>query len=291
LLSFREATATRNLQKVKSWAIMPERVYFDTNVFRHFGVAFENATLPADLADRILISPLSAFEVFAQLADADGAAVLRQIHAVRNWTNPQHSGLLPWPSDVIHQIWFQRPPVDDGFTKKMQDSFNVCLATDSAATLKAEAVVHRKVMDEFKATYAQHFKNMLDQARKEKKKSFDMTEPWFHGIAKRADADPKSKTMAEIVSAFSAYHEFEESKLQTALSISKYNPLSKTNRNDIFDAEQLVYLGDKSLCLLTCDKGFKKHVKKSEQLSRLVTATPQELMDPRSAEALLRKIL
>jgi hypothetical protein len=28
---------------------MPERVYLDTNAFRYFGVAFETATLPADL--------------------------------------------------------------------------------------------------------------------------------------------------------------------------------------------------------------------------------------------------
>jgi hypothetical protein len=271
---------------------MPERIYLDTNAVRYFGAAFEKAVLPPDLAERILISPLSIFEVFAQLAEEEvGDEVLGQIHALPNWTNPQHSGLLPWPDNMLHKLWFGTLPVDDGFTKKMQDSFNMCLATDSVASLKAEAVQHRQVMDGFKADYAQAFKDILDEAKKEKKKSFDMTEAWFFGIASRVHADPKSKKVSEIISALSAYHEYEEAKLQMALNTPKYNPLSKTNQNDILDAEQLVYLGDKSLCLLTCDKGFKKRVKKSEQAARLITATPEELMDAKKAEALLRKTL
>jgi hypothetical protein len=270
---------------------MPERVYLDTNAFRYFGVAFETATLPADLTAKILISPLSAFEVFAQLAEDDGDKVLRQIHAVRNWTNPQHSGLLPWPDDMLHQLWFGTPSVDDGFTRKMQDSFNACLVEDSVAALRAEAVKHKQVMNDFKAKAAQDFKNILDEARKEKKKSFDMTEAWFRGIANRVHADPQPSKMSEIVSALSAYHEFEDSKLAMALKTPRYNPLSKTNRNDILDAEQLVYLGDKSLCLLTCDKGFDKRVKKSEQVKRLIVVAPEELMDATKAEVLLRKTL
>src|SRR5260370_31459419 len=116
---------------------MPERIYLDTNAFRYCGTAFEKATLPEDLRDKVLISPLSAFEIFAQVANAhDGDTVLRQIHRIRNWTNPQHSELLPWPDEMLSYFWFQKPPRDDGFTKKMQDSFNLCLTTDSAATIR-----------------------------------------------------------------------------------------------------------------------------------------------------------
>ena len=64
---------------------MPEHVYLDTNAFRYFGHAFPNVTLAEELRDRILTSPLSAFEVFAQLADErDGDKVLNYIHPVRN---------------------------------------------------------------------------------------------------------------------------------------------------------------------------------------------------------------
>lgn len=56
-----------------------KRVYLDTNAFRYFGVAFANAKLDEGLADRILISPLSAFEVMAQLAGEDADVVLQQV--------------------------------------------------------------------------------------------------------------------------------------------------------------------------------------------------------------------
>jgi len=101
--------------------------------------------LADDLRDKILISPLSAFEVFAQLADErDGDKVLRYIHAIRNWTNGKHSGLLPWPDHWLYQVWFKKARADDGFTKKMQDAFNVCLAAGSVAALKKAAVEHEK---------------------------------------------------------------------------------------------------------------------------------------------------
>jgi hypothetical protein len=90
----------------------PRRIYLDTNAFRYFGIAFEKVPLAADLRDKILISPLSAFEVFAQLGDDDEAEadrVLRQIQAVRNWTNPQNSRLLPWPDDMLHYFGFRSP--------------------------------------------------------------------------------------------------------------------------------------------------------------------------------------
>jgi hypothetical protein len=119
---------------------MPKHIYLDTNAFRYFGHAFANTTLTDDLRDKVLISPLSAFEVFAQLADErDGDKVLNYVHAIRNWTNPKRSGLLPWPNEWLYQVWFQKPHEDDGFTRKMQDAFNMCLATDSISSFKQMA--------------------------------------------------------------------------------------------------------------------------------------------------------
>jgi len=64
-------------------AMKLQHIYLDTNAFRYFGYAFENVALAKDLRDKILISPLSAFEVFAQMADErDGDSVLRQVHAI-----------------------------------------------------------------------------------------------------------------------------------------------------------------------------------------------------------------
>jgi hypothetical protein len=142
-------------------------------------------------------------------------------------------------------------------------------------------------MVNLKLKAAQDFQAMLNDA---KANPLDVTEAWFNGIADSVQADPNSRLLGEIVAVLSAYHEYEKSKLQTALDIPEYNPLSLTNQNDIIDAEQLVYLGDESLCFLTCDRGFRKRVKQSEQASRIITVAPEELLDPQKAEALLRKI-
>jgi len=44
---------------------MPQRVYFDTVSFREIGKALENAALPNDLRENLLVSPLSAFEALS----------------------------------------------------------------------------------------------------------------------------------------------------------------------------------------------------------------------------------
>ena len=93
------------------------------------------------------------------------------------------------------------------------------------------------------------------------------------------------------MSALSAHHEFEQAKLKTALGEPEYNPLSRKNQNDIIDAEQLVYLADESLCLLTADSGFKSKVTKSKQAARVITAAATDLMNAKKVEAILRATL
>lgn len=279
----------------------PLNIYLDTNAFRYFGIAFENVSLAPEITEKIFVSPLSAFEIFAQLGDdKPGIAdlVLHQIHALRNWTNPNHAGLLPWPDVMLQMLWSQKPVQDEDFREKMQQSFNVILTADSLASLKEAALQQKQMMDDFKDTMAHDFKNMLDDLKKQqgkkgkqKAKPVDTSQPWFNGVAKRAKADPSSKTRSEVQSLLGAYHEFEQSKLQTALLEPEYNPLSHKNQNDIIDSEQLIYLGDPSLCMLTADKGIKGKVMKSKQAARIVVAKPEELSDAKKAEVTLRSVL
>ncbi len=264
----------------------PIHIYLDTNAFRYFGVAFKDVTLPMEVRERVLHSPLSAFEVMKQLADLHGDAVLKQIHAIRNWTNPAHAGLLPFPSDALRSYWFGTSAIDEGFRKGMQESFNVLLNTDSADDVLQGAIKHKEFMVKLKLQAAQDFQAMLEYA---KKNPFDMTTAWFQGIANGAGADPNSKPATDIQSILSALYEYEQSKLATALKNPKYNPMSLTNQNDIIDAEQLIYLADESLYFLTCDQGFQKRIKKSPQATRIITAKAEELQNPITAEALLRK--
>ena len=270
---------------VRSVAAIAQHFYPDTNAFRYFGIAFADNELAADLRARMLVSPLTTFEALAQLAREDcGEDVLKQIKAMRNWTDPSHTGLLPWPNDWLYTIWHNKPKPDDGFTKKIEDAFNWCMTADSAdslAELKQTAVEHAKLVDAFKLQKAIEFKAMIDAARQEGTKAFDTTQFWFNSIANSVGADPASKPEDEIVDALSAQHEFEQAKLQTALKTPEYNPLNRTNQNDIFDVEQLVYLADPSLYMITSDRGFKRKVKKSTQVDRIILASADDLMDGR----------
>ena len=42
---------------------MPERIYFDTVVFREIGTTFEKKQLPSNLWKRVIISPITVFDV------------------------------------------------------------------------------------------------------------------------------------------------------------------------------------------------------------------------------------
>jgi hypothetical protein len=254
---------------------MPRKVYFDTVSFRHVGCALQNAALPDDLRDYIVVSPLSAFEVLSQLTIVKGDEVLKQIQAIHHWVNPKRTVLLPWPDDALANIGFGKPMGDDDFTPKMEKAFNVCLNATSAAPLQEEAGKLKDTMDAMKLRTAQDFARLLDVAKKESPKDDWFSEAWFQGIAKRTKADPKSKTAKQLADAFSAYHEFERVKLETALQSNEYN--AEKHQNDLLDAEQLIYLGDPELNFLTCDNGFKR-VSKSPQSKQIVVVSQMDLV-------------
>jgi hypothetical protein len=144
---------------------MPERFYFDTVAFRKISDAFEKTSLAADLRERIVISPLTAFEILSQLTINNADEILRQIHAVLNWSN-QKTGLLSWPDDALFNIWFQKPVPDDGFTKRMEKAFNICLAADSPNPLQAEAGRLKDVMDKMKQQTAGDLEGCLRLRKK-----------------------------------------------------------------------------------------------------------------------------
>lgn len=264
-----------------------KRVYFDTVSFRETGKALENAALPNDLRENLLVSPLSAFEVLSQLSIAKADEVLHQIQAIHNWINPERAALLPWPADVLANVGFGKPMKDNDFAQRMEKAFNVCLSATSAELLQEEAGKLKDVMDAMRLKTTQDFGRLLDGARKESPKGDWFSEAWFQGIAKRAEADPKSKSVSDLTTTFSAYHEFERVKLEAALRYKDYNV--KKHQNDLLDAEQLIYLGSPELCFLTCDKGFAR-VNKSAQSARIIIVSPQDISDLGKIEALLRRI-
>jgi Protein of unknown function (DUF2934) len=266
---------------------VPQKVYFDTVAFRCIGRALQNSSLPDDLREYIVVSPLSAFEALSQLTIVKADEVLQQIQAVHNWINPKRAALLPWPDEALANIGFGKSMEDDDFTPRMEKAFNVCLNATSATPLREEAGKLKDTMDAMKLRTARDFARLLEVAKKESPESGWFSEAWFQGVAKRAKADPKSKTPGQLAEAFSAYHEFERVKLEIALQSKEYN--AEKHQNDLLDAEQLIYLGSSGLNFLTCDNGFKR-VSKSSQSKQIAIVSPIELSDAGKVETVLRQV-
>jgi hypothetical protein len=88
------------------------------------------------------------------------------------------------------------------------------------------------------------------------------------------------------VTSLSAYHEYEERRLLTAVQ----NPQYKPDENDLLDSEQLPYLGDEKLHFVTCDGGYAARIKKSPQAVRIHKVALEELATVQQVESLLQKI-
>ena len=263
---------------------MPNFVYFDTDAFHRIGATFADRGLDPKLRDRILVSPITMLEVLSHLTLKNNSEILTHIKAVHNWLNPKRAGLLAWPTDAIARIGFQLEPEADDFTKRIEKTINLCLATESPEELRDSASKLKDALDRMKDSSLSDFNRLVEACRKEPLTPERFSEIWLYGIAKRTKADPKSRSIADVISSLSAYHEYEEQKLMTAVK----NPQHKSDKNDIMDSEQLPYLGDPKLNFLTCDKGYAARVKNSSQLNRMVALS--ELEGVQQVEDLLQTI-
>jgi hypothetical protein len=258
-------------------------VYFDTDVLHLIGKTNANQGLPAELRERMLLSYITFLEAFSQLTLSDNAEILSHIQAIHNWVNPKNAGLLPHPDAAIAEIGFQETQAADGFTARV---INLCLDTNSPEELRAAASEVMNALGEMKHRAAQDFTHLVDVYRREPHTGDKFSEGWLNGIARRARVDPNARPLAEIVSALSAYYEFEEERIKLAARDPHYEP----DQNDIIDSQQLVYLGYPALHFLTCDGGYCKRVRKSEQAARIHKVSHEELGDVHRVEALLRKV-
>jgi len=261
-------------------------VYFDTDAFHRIGQVFAAQSLSAELRERVVVSPITVLEGLSHLTLAKNEEILKQIQAIHNWVNPNAARLLPWPSEAIARFGFQKATPDDEFTRRIEEAINTCLATESADELRDSAARMKDALDKMKASTGQQFKRLVEGHRRMPLSAEEFSEAWVHGIATRVRVDPKSRPVAEIVAALSAYHEFEEERLKVAASNLQYVP----RPNDLLDSEQLVYLGDPALRFLTCDGGYFARIKKSPQAKQICRASHEELADGARVEELLRRI-
>ena len=260
--------------------------YFDTDAFHLIGKTFAIQGLPAELRERMLLSPITFLEAFSQLTLSDNAEILRHIQAIHNWVNPKKAGLLPHPDAAIAKIGFQKTPEADGFTARVEERINLCLNTNSPKEFRTAASELMNALGKMKHRAAQDFTRLADIYRREPHAGDKFSEGWLYGIARRATVDPNARPLAEVVSALSAYYEFEEERIKLAAHDPHYEP----DQNDIIDSQQLVYLGDPVLHFLTCDGGYCKRVRKSEQAARIHKVSHEELGDVRRVEAIMRHV-
>lgn len=266
---------------------MDSYIYFDTDTFHNFAETFKERPLASDLRDRIVFSPMTMKEVFSHLAVEWGPLVHQQIKGLPNWVNKDHAVLLPWMSDAVAKIAFGVPVQDDGFTQGMQENINELLNYQLEDVFEA-AKARRDELAKIKTEYAGHFKETVEFFRTTTLTEDKFTEVWVNGIKSRLHLEANTAPAAEVVDALSAYHEFELAKLKVALANKDYN--FEKHCNDLFDAEQLVYLKDPNLHFLAVDRGYLRKVVKSPLRGKIHEVSREDLADPKKAEAVLRKV-
>jgi len=250
-------------------------------------MTFANTPLPIDLREDILLSPVTMMEMLSHLARNWADDVHKQIRGMKNWLNCDHTMVLPFMEEAISMISFGAKITDDGYTKRLQADINTC--TDAELwELRRVAETRDTEIQDIKAQYARSFENEVTHFRNTQLTEKAFTELWLTRFRKEPAAKVRPKTDQEIVSAFSALHEFDYEKLKIAVSDEHYQPMNHVN--DLFDAEQLIYLGDPTLHFITVDKGYLNKVKISPQRDRIHRVDGSELDDPKKAEALLRNI-
>jgi chorismate mutase len=264
-------------------------IYFDTDTFHNFAETFKNHPLADDLRDVILFSPVTFTEVFTHLAEGNwGQQVHDQINGLHNWVNKDHTGVLPWMDDFLNAIAFGVPTTDTTYQAQLKQDLDVLLNARLEEVVDVAKRRRDKAID-VKTREATDFQSAVEYFRKNPFSEETFTEVWCAGQRKRVKQQQNPKPNADIVTALSAFHEFDFEKLKVALANPDYNILK--HKNDLLDAEQLIYLGDPKLHFLVIDRGYLRKVVRSPFRSRIHQVEPKDLATPAAAEGVLRGII
>ena len=237
-------------------------LFIDTVAFRKFGDIFRCEQLPFALRRKMALSPISILEVLSQLSSPASAEVLRQIHSMRNWLDPEHAVLLPWVNDVISSVVLGVPREED-ITRSYQNAVEACFV-DGAEEIQRRAAVLRALTDRIKDDDgSDSFGALVEAARRERPSEEYVKEIWMQRVAARVDVALTPERRIALASDLDAYWEIEFSKLSRASAARIYN--ARNHRNDIFDFEQLIYLSIGELHFLTMDTGFSRVVRSPQR--------------------------
>lgn len=273
------------------------RVYCDTNVLRYFSTAFTGNELTAGIRDNVVLSSISAVELLSQLCDASASQAFAAIQALRNWL-PDRVSLLDIPPVFIRVNTIG----DDGSGKvafeKITNALNWSLNARSAAELRDASKELRSFLERAKLSDAQNRAEAVNVMRQDlrglkrrKLTDLELRNAFNASIAKRAGGvEPTHPSIAAFTEKVEAYYQYETIRLQRAIENPNLNLLSKKRQNDLFDAEQLLYLFADGLCFLTSDQGY-SCVLGLPQGQRIRIVKPDALVTVNSAVPILERII
>jgi hypothetical protein len=259
-------------------------VYFDTDALRSVAGAFRQASLPQELRGHILHSQITLLELISQIASGASNTVLGQIRSIPNFTNPNGTGLLPWPDDFLAYILSGKPPVVDTTNLKTRETeINVCLNAKSVDEVRESAGRLKGELDKYKIDMANALVANMAQYRAAPDR---FTDWWAQGVIKRAGLVQNPPSQQEVVSKLKAFHDFDKRAFEAAVENPNYP--AKKYGNDNLDREQMIYLSDPALHFVTCDKRYSKKVCESEQAKRIHTLNPADLDSAQKVECFLK---
>lgn len=138
--------------------------YFDTNVIRYLRTGLAEA-LPVEVRNRIVLSPLSAIEALAQIADGGDDALL-SIHRFREWL-PENPVILAWVEPFYARHVFDMD-LEDNLFPTLSDALNRGLAIEHVTpTLAERAWRLREFNEREKRRRAELFEVAVTQVRAE----------------------------------------------------------------------------------------------------------------------------
>lgn len=265
------------------------KIYTDTNVLRYFGMAFADTSLPEDLRDHLLLSPLSVMELISQIGTECAEDAFAAVQALPRIHSARTTGMLPWPDDFLRMFLFNLPPDEDTITLALNRAvFNV-LNASKAEDLRDDAEEMRALLDSGRQKEAKQFSAVLTSLRTEGPVAdADHRAIFARAIARRARFDEAKVDVDFVVKSLNAYYVFENHRMQVGSQNHDYNV--DKHSNDVYDAELLIYLADPTLHLLTSDKGFRR-VEKSPQANRVHIPDVACLRDPECAAETIRRIV
>ena len=268
---------------------LPPTIFFDTNVLRYFAKAFRNTPVDPELKRHFAVSPISLLELLSELATNNAEPAFQTIRAFPNIFNTEDLPLLPWEDDVFRTLVFNLPQPQSQLPELLGNATRRVFDATGPADVKEDARQLREMMDRGKLEATEDFARLLDSWRAHGGVDDEEHRGIFAAsIAHRAGVPQEGIDVDHVISKLNALWAYESERLTNAASESGYNP--HRHENDVYDAQQLIYLAHPDLHFMTCDKGYRK-TSTAQQYNRIHWEPVHVFENPEQAMRVMRGII